>query len=426
MSTYDALPYTSLPYPRTHPDHLAAMARVFGARAADVERCRVLEIGCGSAGNLLAMAEGLPRALFVGVDPSVGEIERGQALASELGVDNLRLVAGTADDVEGPFDFVIAHGVLSWVPEEVRRGILRRARALLAERGVFYGSYNVHPGFHLREAVRGMLRRHVQSDAPRAQLEEGRALMDWLSRRVGREGGAYRAVLDEEIARLAMADESYLFHELLEEHNHALWFTDFAREAGDAGLAFLCEADPAANTTARATPRAWEALSVIAGEERVRVEQHFDFLRGRSFRASLLVRDDLVLGEPDVQSLHVASRGPGELFVEDPTLLRAFAQLAEAWPDALPVSQLGLELDALAPLHAASIVELRARALRLARPPFADVKISPLARKQAEGRGMVVNLRHEPLPLTAEERRGLLERTPSMLPRLASLALLGT
>lgn len=430
MSTYDALPYTSLPYPRTHPDHLCAMARVFGLRAAPPASCRVLEIGCGSAGNLLSMAEGLPQATFVGVDPSTGEIERGRAHASEIGVDNLRLVAGTADEVEGEFDYVIAHGVLSWVAPVVRRAILARARTLLAERGVFYASYNVFPGWHLRGAVRGMMRHHVGDGSPREQVAEARALVDWLSRRISRDGGAFRAVLDEEIARLASADDTYLFHELLEEHNHPLWFEELAAEARDAGLSFLGEADPAANVSALATPRTWESLRAIAGDDPVRIEQHFDFLRGRTFRASLLVREGHLRAETfDVPELFAGSRGSED--VHEPAL----AVLAEAWPDVVRVSELSIAPATLAALHAAGVVELRARRLDLARPPIARPWASPLARMQARGDGMVVNLRHEPLPLTAEERAALVQldgasparagaMDQAMIARLARLALL--
>jgi len=448
-STYDALPYTSLPYPRTHPDHLFAMARLFGVRAAPVETCRVLEIGCGSAGNLLAMAESLPRGRLVGVDPSGGEIERGRAVASQLGLDNLRLVAGTADDVEGTFDYVIAHGVLSWVAPELRRAILARGRALLADDGVFYASYNVFPGWHLRGAVRGMLRHHVTAREPAAQIASARTLIDWLSRRLTRDGGALRAVLDEEIARLASADDAYLFHELLEEDNHPLWFADFVAEAAEAGLSWLGEADPAANVSRMAAPRAYDSLRDIAGDDPIRVEQHFDFLRSRTFRASLLVKQPHVRREAPGEAwsdLFVASRGPGDAYIEDENLAAALARLAAEWPDALPIAELSIdsegesagvlaarrpiEPEQLVPLHTASIVELRARRLELARAPLEMPWASPLARLQARGSGMVTNLRHEPLPLSPEERAALVELDgtrsadgPAAI-RLAELALL--
>jgi len=402
-SSYDAVPYTSLPYPRTHPDHLHAMARIFGVRAPGVDTCRVVELGCGSAGNLLAMAATMPRARFVGIDASAGEIARGREVIAALGLSNIELFArDAAAPLDGEFDYVIAHGLLSWVPETTRRAILERAREALSPNGVMYASYNVNPGFQLRAAIRGMLRYHANTGAPAQKIADARRLLGFLSQRVSRDGGAYRAVLDEEQERLAAADDGYLFHEHLEDDNHALWFHELAAEVRALGLQWLAEADPAATVRALGNPRAYASLRELAGDDPIRIEQHFDFLRGRSFRASLLVRDKHVRREvvPDAD-LYAASAGSSE--IEETDLLRT---LAGAWPDAVPVSE--LDASALPPLHAASIVELRARPLHLARGSE-RVWTSPFARYQALRPGPVTNLRHEPIPL-AETERQLLSR----------------
>ena len=54
QSPYDAVPYPGHPFAQTHPDRLATLATLFGLRPAPPERCRVLELGCGDAGNLAA------------------------------------------------------------------------------------------------------------------------------------------------------------------------------------------------------------------------------------------------------------------------------------------------------------------------------------------------------------------------------------
>ena len=56
-TTYDAVPYTSYPYPQTHPDRLCTLARLFGMSAAHPTGCRVLELGCATGGNLIPMAD---------------------------------------------------------------------------------------------------------------------------------------------------------------------------------------------------------------------------------------------------------------------------------------------------------------------------------------------------------------------------------
>lgn len=401
-SSYDAVPYTSLPYPRTHPEHLHAIARVFGLCAPDVDGCRVLEIGCGSGGNLLPMAATMPRAEFVGVDLSSGEIERGRAIAKAIGLKNIELRATST--IEGTYDYVIAHGVLSWVTPEVRRALLARIGAVLEGNGVAYVSYNVLPGFALRGAVRDMLRYHADDGPPGERIVAARSLISFLSARVPRDAGAYRTLLDEEQERLATADDGYLFHEHLEEENHPLWFRDFVAEAGAAGLSWIAEADPAATVRARAAPRAHAALSAIAGTDPIRIEQYFDFLRGRSFRASLLGKHQRFEANGEsLLDLCAISAGPGEVHVEDHRTRTALERLATVFPDGATISELDVDPDALAPLHAASIVDLRARPIGLGE---SDVPwTSPLARHQALQRGTVVNLRHEPIPLAETERQ---------------------
>ena len=74
QSSYDAVPYESLPFPQTHPDRLATVARLFGLQPSPVPRCRVLELGCAGGGNLIPMAAALPHAQFVGVELSAVQV----------------------------------------------------------------------------------------------------------------------------------------------------------------------------------------------------------------------------------------------------------------------------------------------------------------------------------------------------------------
>jgi SAM-dependent methyltransferase len=144
-TTYDDVPYTSYPYVRTSPDRLCTLARFFGVPAPAPSRARVLELGCASGGNLLPMADALPEAQFVGIDLSARQIEDGRALAQEAGLENIELRHASILDVDaswGSFDYVICHGVYSWVPPDVQRHILAIGRDCLSEGGVAYISYN--------------------------------------------------------------------------------------------------------------------------------------------------------------------------------------------------------------------------------------------------------------------------------------------
>ena len=92
--SYDEVPYPSGAFEQTHPDRLATVATLFGMKPAPIERCRVLELGCASGGNLVPMAHALPGASFLGVDISSREIADGLPWIERLGLRNLRLEQG--------------------------------------------------------------------------------------------------------------------------------------------------------------------------------------------------------------------------------------------------------------------------------------------------------------------------------------------
>ena len=89
---YDEIPYPSAPYPYSHCDHLAIVARLFGIQAADVRQCRVVEVGCADGANLIPMALTLPQGRFVGIDVSARQIAAAAAIVEKLGLTNIELI----------------------------------------------------------------------------------------------------------------------------------------------------------------------------------------------------------------------------------------------------------------------------------------------------------------------------------------------
>src|SRR5262245_15383733 len=118
-TSYDTVAYPSRCCPQAHPNRLATLATLFGMSPAPVERCRVLELGCGDGRNLLALAFALPGSAFVGVDLAPGAIARAKDEARALGLANVEFHCADLLDwppPDGPFDYVLAHGLISWVP----------------------------------------------------------------------------------------------------------------------------------------------------------------------------------------------------------------------------------------------------------------------------------------------------------------------
>ena len=168
-TAYDAVSYPGLAFPQTHPDRLATMATLYGLPAVPPERCRVLELGCADGGNLIPMAYVLPESTFLGLDAAGSAVARGQEQIAALGLTNVTLLHVDLLDASnlGTYDYVIAHGLYSWVPPSVQERVLAIASEALAPNGVAFVSYNALPGCHVRNAMRQMMRWHVR------EIEEG-------------------------------------------------------------------------------------------------------------------------------------------------------------------------------------------------------------------------------------------------------------
>jgi cyclopropane fatty-acyl-phospholipid synthase-like methyltransferase len=179
-NAYDAVAYISKPFPQTHPDNLATLATLFGLQPPPLDNCRVLELGCASGGNLIPMAVSLPGSTCVGIDLSANQIADGQKTLAALGLKNVQLKHLSILDIDesfGEFDYIICHGVYSWVPEDVQDKILSICAANLARDGVAYVSYNTFPGWHMRGMIRDMMCYHVSASPKR-----GRCSISWPKR----------------------------------------------------------------------------------------------------------------------------------------------------------------------------------------------------------------------------------------------------
>jgi len=290
--SYDLVPYTGHAFPQTHPDRLATIARLSGLSPAPVDRCRVLELGCGLGYNLIPMALQMPDSELVGVDLSKRQIEEGRAAVEAAGLSNIRLEHANITDVDaswGKFDYIICHGVFSWVPAVVRERILGISSQCLAPDGVAYVSYNTYPGWHMREMIRHMMRYHVeQFEDPQVRIGQSKALLKFMTDQLPRDGQPYARYLRQELAILGRQADSYLFHEHLEDVNEPMYFHQFIAQATRHELQYLGESDFGAMLMHGVkSPQVRQTLARISSDV-VRMEQYMDFLRNRTFRQTLL------------------------------------------------------------------------------------------------------------------------------------------
>lgn len=366
-NAYDAIPYINRSFSGTHPNILAAAATLLGVDPPGLEKCRVLELGCGMGGNLLPMAVSFPEGRFVGIDLSKRQIDEGMQAVSMLGLKNVSLRTMSITDVDdsiGAFDYILCHGVYSWVPEPVREKILEICQRQLAPNGVAYISYNVYPGWHIRGMIRDMLRYHVRSfSEPSEQIGQARAFLKFLAKSAPKDKASYASLLQDELEIVNDAPDTYLFHEHLEEVNQPVYFHEFAARASSHSLEYLCESNLSQSWGAGFPPDVTEVLESIAGDP-IEAQQYLDFLRNNAFRKSLLchagakklstpdwnrmtllrVGSSATPAVPDVDihgktAVKFESRA-GNLSTDEPILKSALLCLAEAWPRSVPYPDL--------------------------------------------------------------------------------------
>lgn len=290
-NAYDQVPYDSHPNPQAHPARLATIATLMGLRPPDVRSCRVLELGCSSGGNLIPLAERLPGAAVIGIDGSARQIEMGRAAAAAVGLPNLTLlhrdILSLGPDL-GTFDYIITHGVYSWVPPAVQEKILGACRELLAPNGVAYVSYNTLPGWRMRGIIRDvMLYRARGAGSPQDRLSRARSLVDFLAKSVSKEDNPYGLLPRQELEGLERHGDHYLFHEHLEEYNEPLYFHQFVERAAAHRLQYLGEADFGAMALQGLSGHVEAVLRGVAADP-IELEQYSDFVRNRTFRQALL------------------------------------------------------------------------------------------------------------------------------------------
>src|SRR5262245_18798707 len=295
--SYDRVAYIGYPFAQTHPERLATLATLFGLQPAPVSNCRVLELGAGDGGNLIPMAFTLPGSSFVGIDLASEPIARGKSMIAELGLANIELLPADImrfDEGERSFDYIIAHGVFSWVPHAVRLRMLELCRKLLTAHGVAYISYNCYPGYHLRNLTREMMLFHTRAMTdPKEQVQQGLSLLKWLLRRFPDEETAsndlYGALLTEQLDLLkGHRHREQIYHDDLAAENTPFYFYQFNALAEQLGLRYLDEADYLQMQDFIYPEPIREALNQFGDEKIVIKEQYLDFLKCRVFRQTLL------------------------------------------------------------------------------------------------------------------------------------------
>ncbi|MBK9152852.1 MAG: methyltransferase domain-containing protein [Chloracidobacterium sp.] len=378
--SYDEVPYSSFTFPQTRPDRLATLAAIYGLQPADPENCRVLELGCGDGTNLLSFAYILPDSRFVGIDLAKGHIDRAKAAADELQLSNVEFHCEDVTKVDcqelGKFDFIIAHGLFSWVPEHVRTRILEIYELCLKPEGVGCLSYNVYPGCKTREIVWDMMKFYTAELAdPMERVAAGIQFLNFINFAADQES-TYRRVIATELCQYSQRTPENIFHDDLSNLNRPFYFREFTGLLEPHGLQYLCEVDAFWNES-RLRPEIEAKLDEL-GDDVLKREQFIDYILGRPFRTSVIVREAASIDRapsPDIlKNFYLASQA------EPSAEVRELASNAAVTFKGLD----GVEASASHPLAKAAVIELSSQWSN-------SVKFDDLIRKAADATRLSVD-----------------------------------
>ena len=298
QTIYSELGYKSMPFPYTTPATLEAYGALVGVSAPNPKTARVLELGATYGGNIISQALFNPDATFVGIELSQEQVEKGNEVIANAGLTNVSLIQSDIASIGseiGTFDYIIAHGVYSWVDDGVKDALLRLVDEHLAEDGIAYISYNTYPGWHTMDEVRQLM---MFSNRDKTQFNHKEKVLhgktigsivgsqilkyDNLKERNSKFLGALRSVMQK--------DEYYVGHDHLEPNNDPVYFYQFNDHLGAHNLAYLCDADLTLSMVRSFDADIADTLDKLALNDHVAQEQYLDFMLDTTFRKSIICK----------------------------------------------------------------------------------------------------------------------------------------
>ncbi len=292
--TYDLVPYDHYSSADTHPELLRARAKLVGVDAPPLSSARVLEIGCAQGWNLLYLAAQYPNARFEGLDRSKIQIQSAKELASKLELTNIQFTQSLFQELlssDSRYDFIIVHGVLSWISPRDQETLIQVLSERLSENGLAFVSFNVRPAWHVKEHATHICRFFAQMvDDPYEKAELAQTGLNLIVEQLHEKNPHLSELLNAELSLMRKRSASYILHEYLEDYNLPLSFEAFHSLIHKYGLHFLGDTRMNGLLDYEVQPN----LRPFAHQARARspeaYESFCDIVRNRVFRRAVIGR----------------------------------------------------------------------------------------------------------------------------------------
>ncbi len=290
---YNDVPYISKSFHYTLPEKQKTVLQLLGFETPDLENARVLEIGCSFGGNIIPFAISHPNAKIIGIDLAETQVNEGNNIIKFLELDNIELHHKNIlnfDESYGKFDYIICHGVFSWVTEEVQNKILEIIKNHLSDNGSAIISYNTYPGWKNIDILRDIMKFRIEAlnkygneIATFDKVKYGRGAIEFLEK---------FSFLSEHtknmVADISSKDDYYILHEYFEESNVPLYLHDFNKKLLNFDLFHVVDSDINRSFPVFSSPEVETSVENECGGDHIAREQYYDYLLNRQFRVSII------------------------------------------------------------------------------------------------------------------------------------------
>lgn len=209
------------------------------------------ELGCGQALSTMLMAATYPHAQFYAFDFNPTHIASAEKLARDAGLENIHFYDCSFEEIAmgkknlPAFDYIVFHGIYSWVNEENRNYLQSICRSHLRAGGIVYNSYNAQPGWSSHAPLQHLLRELANMQVGASDQRMNNALAK-LNEFVKTDPALFKAVpgLKDHLNRLNTMSANYLVHEYLHDSWKAFYASEVLGDMAAAKLTYVGQANP--------------------------------------------------------------------------------------------------------------------------------------------------------------------------------------
>jgi methyltransferase domain protein len=297
-NSYNSFLYVSKPFSSTNINNLQAKAKMYGLKPVPLKGARVLELGASCGGNIVTQALYYPETTFTGIDLSGVQVKHGNDIINAIGLKNVTLLEKDILDIDesfGTFDYIIVHGIWSWVPDVVKDKILSICNVNLSDNGIAYVSYNTYPGWKRLEQLRDIMlyseKRAKDQDLLERTLYTKNVLkMVADTMNIDDRSRAQSAYKINNIHNVLNSNDYYVAHEYLEAFNDPVYVSDFIDRARKQGCAYIGDEVLQRSFITWLADDVTNNIRALSHDNYVDKEQFYDYVYDTQFRMSLLTK----------------------------------------------------------------------------------------------------------------------------------------